>query len=78
MKRTDQKRYLGCYKDLWRQIQFGGNEMLTTVIVINTWDIKTTEINKALDEKAESGPLGKEASISIHINRPRRHLWVRA
>lgn len=51
--------------------------MLTTVIAINIGNIKTTEINKALDEKAEPGPLGQEANISI-INRPRRNHWVRA
>lgn len=36
-------------------MQFDCNAMLTTVIVINKGDIKTTEIYKALDEKAESG-----------------------
>ena len=51
---------------------------MTTVIAVKKGDIKTTEINKALDEKAESGPLSKEANISVHLNRPRRHHWVRA
>lgn len=50
MTRTNQKTYLGCQEDLWRQIQFDGNEMLTTMMAMNKGDKKkTTEINKALD-----------------------------